>query len=186
MWWDVLENGPSSIYASYFDVEWRSPEERLSNKILLPILEDHYGWVLEAGKIRLQQRLGTFTIHHFDHIFPVSPRSLHLLLDRAAGPADSETLAFIADSLGRLPLPTITEKESIRRGDRNKRVLFVQLRRLMEEEPHIKEALEASIEEINSSPDLLDKRVRKSTTDCSRERRSIRSFTSCLQAMSIG
>jgi (1->4)-alpha-D-glucan 1-alpha-D-glucosylmutase len=41
-WWDVLENGPSSIYASYFDVEWKSSEERLTNKILLPILEDHY------------------------------------------------------------------------------------------------------------------------------------------------
>jgi len=155
-WWDVLENGPSSIYASYFDVEWKSPEERLSNKILLPILEDHYGCVLDAGKIRLQHRHGTFTIHYFAHMFPVSPRSLHLLLNRAAGRVESDTLAFIADSLGRLPLPTITEKESIRRGDRNKRVLLVQLRRLMEEEPLINGAVEASIEEINSNPDLLD------------------------------
>jgi len=155
-WWDVLENGPSSIYASYFDVEWKSPEERLSNKILLPILEDHYGCVLDAGRIKLQHRGGLFTIHYFDHMFPVAPRSLHLVLNRAAEKGASETLEFIADSLGSLPLPTITKEESIRRGDRNKRVLLVQLARLIDQEPQIRKALEASIEEINDNPDLLD------------------------------
>jgi len=155
-WWDVLENGPSSIYASYFDVEWKSSEERLSNKILLPILEDHYGCVLDAGKIKLLHRGGVFTIHYFDHMFPVSPRSLHLVLNRAAEKVASDTLEFIADSLGSLPLPTITEKKSIRQGDRNKRVLLVQFARLMGEEPQIREAVESSIQEINENPDLLD------------------------------
>jgi (1->4)-alpha-D-glucan 1-alpha-D-glucosylmutase len=50
-WWDVLENGPSSAYASYFDIGWQSPEEKLRNKILAPVLGDHYGRVLSAGKI---------------------------------------------------------------------------------------------------------------------------------------
>ena len=48
-WWDVLENGPSSRYAAYFDVEWDPPESRLRNTILLPVLGDHYGRVLERG-----------------------------------------------------------------------------------------------------------------------------------------
>jgi (1->4)-alpha-D-glucan 1-alpha-D-glucosylmutase len=48
-WWDVLENGASSLYAHYFDVDWEPPEEKLRNKILLPVLPDHYGRVLEAG-----------------------------------------------------------------------------------------------------------------------------------------
>jgi (1->4)-alpha-D-glucan 1-alpha-D-glucosylmutase len=27
-WWmDVLENGPSSVYAPYFDIEWRPPQD---------------------------------------------------------------------------------------------------------------------------------------------------------------
>src|SRR5688572_31377535 len=45
-WWDVLENGPSSRYASYFDVDWDPPEARLRNTVLLPVLGDHYGRVL--------------------------------------------------------------------------------------------------------------------------------------------
>src|SRR5580698_5550211 len=48
-WWDVLENGPSSPYASYFDIGWQSPEEKLRMKILTPVLGDHYGRVLSAG-----------------------------------------------------------------------------------------------------------------------------------------
>jgi (1->4)-alpha-D-glucan 1-alpha-D-glucosylmutase len=155
-WWDVLENGPGSVYATYFDVEWKSPEERLSNKILLPILEDHYGCVLDAGKIRLEHRMGSFTVHYHDHVFPVSPRSLGDLLERTAEKVRSEPLAFIAESLGRLPLPTVTERERVRKGDRNKRVLFLHLKRLMEEDPQITAAVDATLEEINADPDLLD------------------------------
>jgi len=40
-WWDVLENGPASPYASYFDVDWDPPETRLRNVVLLPVLADH-------------------------------------------------------------------------------------------------------------------------------------------------
>ena len=32
-WWDVLENGESSRYASFFDIDWRPYEERLRNKV---------------------------------------------------------------------------------------------------------------------------------------------------------
>ncbi len=49
-WWDVLENGPSSYYADYFDIDWSVPEERLRDKVLLPILGDHSGRVVEAGR----------------------------------------------------------------------------------------------------------------------------------------
>ena len=51
-WWaDVLENEPSSHYADYFDVEWAPPEARLRNTVLIPVLGDQYGRVLEAGEL---------------------------------------------------------------------------------------------------------------------------------------
>src|SRR5471030_3354332 len=28
-WWDVLENGANSLYASFFDIDWNSSEEQL-------------------------------------------------------------------------------------------------------------------------------------------------------------
>ena len=59
-WWmDVLENGPSSIYAPYFDIDWHPLKSDLAGKVLLPILGDQYGRVLERGelKVRIRGRL---------------------------------------------------------------------------------------------------------------------------------
>ena len=49
-WWDVLENGPSSIYARFFDIEWQSADPRSpAVPCCMPVLGDHYGRVLEAA-----------------------------------------------------------------------------------------------------------------------------------------
>src|SRR5580704_11803619 len=102
-WWDVLENGPASAYASYFDVGWQSPEEKLRNKILAPVLGDHYGRILSAGKIRLQREAGSFVFHYEDHEFPAAPQSMAPVLAAAAQRIHHDYLAFLADSLARLP-----------------------------------------------------------------------------------
>ena len=83
-WWDVLENGPSSMYAAYFDVDWDPPEAKLRNTVLMPILGDHYGRVLEAGEIDVAREEGSFTVRYHEHAFPVAPRSLDTLLEEAA------------------------------------------------------------------------------------------------------
>ena len=49
-WWmDVLENGPGSPCAAFFDIDWAPPKAELRNKVLLPVLPDQYGQVLEAA-----------------------------------------------------------------------------------------------------------------------------------------
>src|SRR5215472_8423447 len=58
LWWDVLENGPSSRYSIYFDIDWQPHKERLRNKLLVPILGDHYGKALARGEIELKRRGG--------------------------------------------------------------------------------------------------------------------------------
>ena len=63
-WWDVLENGPLSTYASWFDIEWQSPEEKLRDKILAPVLGDQYGRILSAGGIQLRREAGSFVFHY--------------------------------------------------------------------------------------------------------------------------
>jgi (1->4)-alpha-D-glucan 1-alpha-D-glucosylmutase len=73
-WWDVLENGPSSRYAAYFDVDWDPPEAKLRNTVLLPVLEDQYGRVLGQALLGVaRQEDGTFTIRYHDHEWPVAP-----------------------------------------------------------------------------------------------------------------
>src|ERR1017187_4425029 len=53
-WWlDVLENGQASDYAGYFDIDWNPLKEELHGKVLVPVLHDHYGAVLESGDLKL-------------------------------------------------------------------------------------------------------------------------------------
>ena len=53
-WWmDVLENGPASPRAAFFDIDWKPAKTDLHDKVLLPVLSDQYGRVLEAGKLQL-------------------------------------------------------------------------------------------------------------------------------------
>jgi (1->4)-alpha-D-glucan 1-alpha-D-glucosylmutase len=154
-WWDVLENGPSSRYAVYFDVDWEPPEARLRNTVLLPILGNHYGRVLEAGELQLERQDATFTIRYHDHLFPASPRSLDSLLASAADRCQSDTLAFLADALGWLPLSTATDWASVQCRHRDKEVIRVQLAHLLAEQPELATAIDAVIAEVNASPDAL-------------------------------
>jgi (1->4)-alpha-D-glucan 1-alpha-D-glucosylmutase len=155
-WWDVLENGPSSRYALYFDVDWDPPESKLRNTVLIPVLGDHYGRVLEKRELRLQREGGRFLLRYHDHELPISPRSLDRLLANAAEKSGSEDLAFIADALSWLPPSTATDYAAVERRHRDKEVLYRQLERLCSEQPGIAGAVDEAIGEINSDPDQLD------------------------------
>jgi (1->4)-alpha-D-glucan 1-alpha-D-glucosylmutase len=155
-WWDVLENGPASRYAAYFDVDWKPPEAKLRDTVLMPVLGDHYGRVLEAGELKLLRDGGSFTIAYHEHVMPIAPRSLSDLLRRAAQRASSDDLAFLADSLGRLPLATDNDPPSLTRRHRDKEVLRRLLSRLCWEHPEIAQAIDQEVHEINASPAALD------------------------------
>jgi (1->4)-alpha-D-glucan 1-alpha-D-glucosylmutase len=75
-WWDVLRTGPASRYASYFDIDWDPPESALRRTILVPILGDHYGRVLEAGELTLAVEDGETVLRYHEHVLPIAPRSV--------------------------------------------------------------------------------------------------------------
>jgi (1->4)-alpha-D-glucan 1-alpha-D-glucosylmutase len=155
-WWDVLENGPSSRYAAYFDVDWDPPQSLFSNLVLLPVLGNHYGRILEAGELKLKHQQGIFILHYYEHVFPVAPRSLSSLLEDAAQRCGSEKLAFISDALANLPLATATDLESVQLRHRDKEVLLGLLTRLCQEQPAVSKAIDEVVSDINSQPDELD------------------------------
>ncbi|MGH9001694.1 MAG: malto-oligosyltrehalose synthase, partial [Acidimicrobiia bacterium] len=155
-WWDVLENGPSSQYASYFDVDWDPPESKLRNTVLMPILGDHYGRVLEAGEIQLRFGHGRFTVHYYEHALPIAPRSLDDLLAAAGRTAGSLELESLATAFGHLPPSWATDRDSVRERHRDKEVLAASLGRLAEEEPEVAAAIEAEVARHNADPDALD------------------------------
>ena len=155
-WWDVLENGPSSRYAEHFDVDWDPPEPKLRNTVLLPILGDHYGRVLNAGGIRVERRGGSFRVRHGDHVLPVAPGSLEGLLERAALRCGNDELGFLAAAASRLPSPTLTDRRSRWRRHRDKEVIRARLEALSLEDPSVAQALDAEVASLNSSPGALD------------------------------
>lgn len=73
-WWrDVLENGPSSRYAEYFDIDWNPEKPELKNKILLPILGDQYGAALERGEMKLAFERGRLSLSAGGRSLPIDP-----------------------------------------------------------------------------------------------------------------
>src|SRR3984957_2031436 len=89
-WWDVLENGVSSRYASYFDIDWQPYEERLRNKVLVPVLADQYGRVLQMGGIKVVRHGAAFTVECAGQTLPVAPQTLPTILAKAAEYAKSD------------------------------------------------------------------------------------------------
>jgi (1->4)-alpha-D-glucan 1-alpha-D-glucosylmutase len=155
-WWDVLENGPASRYARYFDVDWESSDERWMNKVLLPVLGNHFGRILEDGQFQLSYSEGLFVIHYQDQTFPVDPGTLSPLLESAAASCGSETLAFLGQGYARLPRTSVTNRQSVERRHRDKGVLANLLARLCLENPEVAAAVDAQVTCINHDPDAME------------------------------
>jgi len=151
---DVLRRGPSSAYAHYFDIDWNAPEARMQGKMLLPVLPDQFGHMIESGKISLQRTRGQFTLSHARSVFPVALESLGPLLDEAAAKADSEELAFVADMLARTVPLTVPER------DRDQRVLLGHLETLCEADAAVSAAIDQAVAKWNADPDLLENLLR--------------------------
>ena len=88
-WWDVLKNGPASSFARFFDIDWDPPERRLAEKILVPILGDHYGRVLEGGEIEVARDEEEIFVRYHKHEVPLAPGSIDVLPGARADPNDS-------------------------------------------------------------------------------------------------
>jgi len=158
-WWDVLENGTHSRYASYFDIDWNSSEERLRDKVLVPVLGDQYGRVLSAGGVKVTRQGSRFMVEAASQSLPVAPESLEGLLARAAELSQNDTLSFLAASFGRLPQPNAQDADARRTllgRHRDKTVLCDLLERLCAEEQGVCEAIDRALAELNGSVDALD------------------------------
>jgi (1->4)-alpha-D-glucan 1-alpha-D-glucosylmutase len=156
-WWDVLENGPSSSYSTYFDVDWEYPQEKPGNKILLPILGDHYGRVLEKKEILIERKENNFFIRYYDNVFPVAPKSLIEVLLPVVNKSKSDVLGFIVSALHYLPNPDLTDRVKTRRRRRDKGILLGLLDRIMKEQSDIRRLIDEEIESLNNQIDRMDR-----------------------------
>jgi len=160
LWWmDVLENGPSSLYAPYFDIQWKPLKSDLQDKVLLPILGDQYGRVLERGELQVCFDAGAFCLRYYDHEFPFAPGTyrhiLELALDKLA-PFKSEDFyaefQSIITALEYLPRRTETDPERIAERTREKEIIKHRLERRCQDAPQVQAAVTQAVAQINGTP----------------------------------
>ena len=115
-WWDVLRNGAGSQYAHVFDVDPSHPEPRLRGRIVLPVLDDRYGRVLDAGRLTLRRRDGDLVVQIDDRALPLAPASVGRLLARAARHADIDEMRVLGDAFGHLDDVDVEERPAHQRA----------------------------------------------------------------------
>jgi (1->4)-alpha-D-glucan 1-alpha-D-glucosylmutase len=160
-WWmDVLENGPSSPYATFFDIDWNPIKPELANKVLLPILEDQYGAVLESGKFRLAYGDGAFTIGYGATSLPVAPRTytpiLQSLLDQLLTILDEtdqqiQELQSILTALSYLPPRYEADPARLTERQREKEVIKRRISALYAGSAEAQAALDTVMERFNGA-----------------------------------
>jgi (1->4)-alpha-D-glucan 1-alpha-D-glucosylmutase len=161
-WWrDVLEDGPASPFASFFDIGWEPIKAELKGKVLLPVLGDHYGDVLERGELRLAMQDGGLILRYGDLVLPIdpkeSPRVLRLNLEslQAVLKADDPNLLefqSILTALDHLPARTETVPERLEERRREKAVARTRLARLLGDSPLLAKTVEESLKQFNGVP----------------------------------
>ena len=160
-WWmDVLENGPSSKYAPYFDIDWEPLKSDLRDKVLLPILGDQYGRVLERGELQVRFEEGTFYLHHGDRRLPIAPGTyryvLKIALQNLAEYKDEDLyseIQSILTALEYLPKRTETDPKRIAERAREKEIIKRRLERRCAEAPLAQQAIEKALIQINGKPE---------------------------------
>ncbi len=172
VWWqDVLENGPSSHYATFFDIDWTPVKPELENTVLLPILGDQYGIVLENQEIVLHYDDGQLFLRYYEHRLPLDPSTWSIVLtfrqdDLVTALGKSlpvlQEYQSIVTALSHLPLRTETDPERIAERYREKEVIRRRLSAVVSEHETLQQFLADNLRMLNGSKgsprsfDLLD------------------------------
>jgi (1->4)-alpha-D-glucan 1-alpha-D-glucosylmutase len=168
-WMDVLENGPSSRYAPYFDIDWEPRKFDVRDKVLLPILSDQYGRVLERGELQVRFEEGTFYLLYGERRLPIAPGTYRYVLEIALqNLAEHKEEDFYAElqsiltALEYLPKRTETDPKRIAERAREREIIKRRLQRRCAEAPQVQQAIEKALAQINGKPgdarsfDVLD------------------------------
>lgn len=172
LWWtDILENGPSSPYAKFFDIDWQPGRQELDGHVLLPVLGRQYGDSLESGELTVAYESGGLFLRYFDRWLPLDPKTAPLVLAqnldelRGALVDEPDTLAEyenILTALDHLPPRTTIDPDAVVERQRDKQVIKRRLRELADRCPAVHDFIDRNIRRINgmagnpTSYDALD------------------------------
>jgi isoamylase len=160
---DVLENGASSVFADFFDIDWHPPAHGLNNKILLPVLGRQFGQEVNDGNIGIRRDGGRLVVTYYERHFPASPRSYALALERAIANAEfvesdprRQELESVLGSLGHLPEASAVDSRGRATRAREKDVIQRRLARLCGENKEVAALLDSAVRAIAKNPEWLE------------------------------
>jgi len=164
LWWlDVLENGPASVYAPFFDIDWAPSKAELRGKVLLPTLGGSYGDVLERGELvlRFDADSGSFSVHYYDHRMPIAPECYPWLLghrldalELRLGAQDRRLLELrsLITAFRNLPGRNETDPERVLERQRDLLLHKQRLARLCAEAPVLAAHIADAVADFNGKP----------------------------------
>jgi (1->4)-alpha-D-glucan 1-alpha-D-glucosylmutase len=160
-WWqDVLENGASSRYAPVFDIDWQPLKPQLEHKVLLPVLGDTYGAVLERQEIKLEYENGAFRVRYYDNWFPIAPGTYGRILSvgqddllRDIGENSDEGIEFLSilTAIRHLPGRQVSDPLELAERDREKEVIKRRLAALTGRCPRVLEHVQRAVTTLNGT-----------------------------------
>jgi (1->4)-alpha-D-glucan 1-alpha-D-glucosylmutase len=154
-WWtDVLENGRSSRFARFFDIEWQPVKDELADKVLIPILGDYYGATLEKRELTLMYREGAFVVRYYDDWLPIAPDTYPRILEVALAEwavdeGTKDELRSVMTAAANLPPRTSPDPEAVLERAREKEIVKRRLATLVGQDASLQEALARAIEVFN-------------------------------------
>ncbi|HSB13840.1 MAG TPA: malto-oligosyltrehalose synthase [Bryobacteraceae bacterium] len=166
-WWmDVLENGPGSPYAQFFDIDWRPATSKaaflLEDKILLPVLGDLYGNVLENGKLAVHLDESGFFLRYHERRLPLDPCSYAPILEQcvdqitgqiAAGHPSIDELRQLQSIVEGMPRRTATEPVEAGRRRELSQSLKQRLFHLYRDHLEVRLAIDAALRDLSDTKD---------------------------------
>lgn len=159
-WWmDVLKHGPSSVYSHYFDIDWQPKNRALDNKVLIPVLGDHYGRVLEKGELELVYWHGDFYLHYWENQYPITPDTYAYILQTAhdyliqhyQDAYVEEELLSIITALGHIPPYSTRDTSQLQQMRREQKVARRRFVNLYENSEAFRESLDEALKIINGT-----------------------------------
>ena len=158
-WWqDVLENGASSRYAPVFDIDWAPLKPELEDKVLLPVLGDAYGAVLERQEIQVEYDQGAFRARYHETLFPIAPGTYdrilcidkeRLLQDIGEESEDGIEFLSILTAIRHLPARNDADPDHLAERDREKEVVKRRLAALTDRSARVREHVDAAVRCLN-------------------------------------
>ena len=152
-WWrDILEHGPSSPYAHFFDIDWNPAFGPVENRVLLPVLGSPFGEVLDNGELAVIFETGCFWLEYSGNRLPIEPKSYSVILNKDLAsfkdrsqpdPGAFKELMSILDALEELPLHTDTAQAAIQK----RRALTAEVKQRLSSLHETSQAFQAFLQE---------------------------------------